>query len=314
MLVPYLLQQCLTLVSLAALYALIAIGYSLTHTVTRQFNLAHGGLVAIGAYAALIALVFGYSQGALAPLAFLLLAGAGLVTAATWGWAMHRLIYRPLARDPGFAPLVATIGLSIAIAEGIRLLQQSGTLFVRPVLRVRLTFFAETGFPVVVTGGHAAVLAVSGLALAVLFVAHGRTGWGRALRAVADDPGMAALVGLSPGRIAGGAFLVAGALAGLAGGMIIVRYGVASPYMGLLLGLKGLTAAIVGGIGSPRGALAGAVLLATVETVWQVGFPGDYKEVAVFALLVIALIFRPDGLVARPVVETAPGIGAVGRR
>lgn len=314
MLIPYLLQQCLTLISLAALYALIAVGYSLTHTVTRQFNLAHGGLVAIGAYAALMALVFGYSQGALAPLAFLLLTGAGLITAAAWGWAMHRLVYRPLAPHPGFAPLVATVGLSIAIAEGIRLLHQSGMLYVRPVLRARTTVFADTGFPVVMTGGHAAVLAVSILALAGLFLAHRRTGWGRRLRAVADDPGMAALLGLSPERIAGGAFLVAGALAGLAGGMIIVRYGVASPYMGLLLGLKGLTAAIVGGIGSPRGALAGAVLLATVETGWHIGFPGDYKEIAVFALLIVTLIFRPNGLVARPAVETAPGIGGVARR
>ncbi len=120
---------------------------------------------------------------------------------------------------------------------------------------------------------------------------------------------MAALAGVATGRTVGLAFTLGAALAGIAGALTVVRYGVVGPYMGVVVGLKALTAAVVGGVGSVRGAVFGGFLVGAVETGWAAWFPSDYRELVVFALLVAVLIFRPDGLFARPRVERIPGVG-----
>lgn len=304
----YMLAQLVTAATIGSIYALIAVGYTLGHGVVRQFNLAHGALYATGAYAAFILAVFCGIYGIAGAIAFPVLLAVAVVVGAAYGLVASRLLYRRLAAPAGFAPLVASVGLLMFLAEYLRLLQQSGTLFLRPLFGARF-WLSRGGFPVVVTGSHLAVWATTAVALGGLGLWLARSRRGRELRAVADDPRMAALVGIATARMVGVAFALGAGLAGVAGALTVVRYGVVGPYMGVIVGLKALTAAVVGGVGSVRGAVLGGFLVAGLETGWAAWFPSDYREVVVFALLVAVLIFRPDGLLSRPMIERAPGPG-----
>ncbi|MCW5774129.1 MAG: branched-chain amino acid ABC transporter permease, partial [Rhodospirillaceae bacterium] len=154
-------------------------------------------------------------------------------------------------------------------------------------------------------------LGLAACAMAALLVARSR--FGRALRAVADDPGMARLLGISVERTILATFILGAALTGFAGALTVERYGSVWPYMGFSLGLKAIAAAVIGGVGSLGGALVAAFVIAAAETWWTAYVAGDYRDVAVFVLLVAALIFRPDGLFARPVVDPVSGAGGARR-
>lgn len=306
----YLLGLVPTILTLGTIYALAASGYTLIHAVTRRFHLAVGALFALGAYVCFIAFAMLDILGVQSALAIVGAAAAiALAASAAGGAALHAFhLVRPGAGANPTAPLVVTVGLLIASAEAIRLLHESHTLFLPPPL---------TGTAMIRAGGELFVVPVRVLAVfpvglaawiaAALLLARSRLG--RAVRAVADDPGMARLLGISVDRTVLCAFVVGGLLAGFAGMLSTERYGAVWPYMGLLLGLKAIAAAIIGGIGSLGGALVVGFVIAGVETLWTAYVSGEYRDIALFALLVLALIFRPDGLFARPVVDPISGPG-----
>jgi branched-chain amino acid transport system permease protein len=307
----YALQQVPTILAIGSLYALAACGYTLIHAVTRQFNLALGAAYVTGGYAAFIAVtlldILGWPLG-LAMFGAVLLGGAA--TAAATGAALRTLsMPTALGRGNPVAPLVTTIGLWIVCAEAVRLLHRSHTLFTPSPLPGSLAIGESWALPL----SQVALPPSAALALAAtLWLVH-RSQLGRGIRAVADDLPMAALLGVAVGRVVGYAFVLGAVLTGLAGALAVARYGAVWPHMGLVFGLKALAAAVIGGIGSLAGAIAGAFLIAAIETVWSAYLAGDYRDVAVFAVLILALVFRPDGLFMRPVADGAPGPGGTRR-
>lgn len=299
----YALQQLVNGISIGAVLGLVAVGYALVYGVTGSIQFAYGELYMIGAV-----LVAGFCL-ALPSLALTIVLAA-LVT-ATYGWATERVIWRPV-REAGVLPgLIAAIGLSLALREYVRLAQGSENKWLPPILpgswRVALG-----GFELHI--GHTQVLAL-GLAAALacaLGWALARTRVGRAWRACADDPEAAALVGVDVAGTVSAAFVVGAALAAVAGTVVAVQYGEADFSMGYLMGFKALTAALLGGFGSVPGAFVGALLIGLLEAGWSAAFGLAWKDAAVFAVLILVLVFRPQGLFRGRAADSGPALRSRG--
>ncbi len=293
----YFLQQTLNGLSLGCVYALIAIGYTLVYGITGVINFAYGPLYTIGAFV-LVAAWAGTALGLAVPLVLAAGALAGAVTGAAFGWTMDRLAFRPLRDAARTVPLIAAIGLAMALQEWIRLAQGPRTRYVLVAERTTWPLLDGGGFTVYVSLGHVIVgLATAAIGLWLWWL-HGRTAFGRAQRAIAQDAGMARLLGIDVDRTVGRVFMLGGALAGLAGVFAAAQYGVVTFKTGALIGLKALTAALLGGIGSLPGAALGGMLVALAEAWTSAYVASEWKEVAVFGLLVLVLLLRPQGLLA----------------
>jgi branched-chain amino acid transport system permease protein len=297
----YFLQQTLNGLSLGCVYALIAVGYTLVYGITRVINFAWGPLYTLGAFLIVIGVAAGAWRGPETPLvALLLLIIIAMATTAAWGWSMERLVFRPLRHAATSVPLIAAIGLMIALQELIRLAQGPRTRYLLVADTRPWTLVEGEGFDVVLPVGHVLVGAATLLIATGLWWLQTRTDFGRSQRACAQDVRMAALLGVDVDRTVARTFLLGGALAGAAGAFAAIQYGVVTFRMGALVGLKALTASIVGGIGSLPGAILGALIVALTES-WTAGYvASEWKEVAVFGLLVGLLWFRPQGLLGTP--------------
>lgn len=290
----YLLQQLANAMAPSAIYALLAAGYAVIYGITGRINLAFGEFATVGAFAALSGVLLGAGVTSAAPA--LALAGLALaaLTGGALGGALWTLVFAPLHRRNTQALLIATIGLAITLAEALRLLAGSRLRWLQPLFALPWHVGPLTLNP--------SQFILAGLALAVV-TAVGltirRTAFGRAYRAVSDDPGAAALMGVAIDRTIATACVIGSMLAGIAGYVIATHYGVVSFAMGTMLGLKALTAAVIGGIGSIPGAAVGGLMIGLVEGLWAGYLPGDYRDVAVFCALAATLALRPDGLLGR---------------
>jgi branched-chain amino acid transport system permease protein len=290
----YALQQALDGLPLAAIYALLAAAYSLVYGLVGRINLAFGDLAAAGGYAAALGALLAAGQ---TPATIL---GAGLAlggaAAALWGIATSRWVFYPLRNASGQQALVASVGLAMAIDEFLRLAQGNRPVWVSPMLNAPFGLARSDEF--VVTSALDALLsgAFAILAGLILVAAIRFTRFGRRWRAYAEDPLAAQLFGVSPRAILAQTFALAGAFAGLSGFVMTMYYGSVGYAAATGLGLKALVAAILGGVGSIRGALIGGLLVGAFEAVWQACFSVDYRDVAVFSLLAITLALKPGGL------------------
>jgi branched-chain amino acid transport system permease protein len=291
----YFLQQTLNGLSLGCVYALIAVGYTLVYGITGVINFAYAPLYTIGAFV-LVAAWAGTAVGMAVAVVLTLAVAAGAVTGAAFGWAMERTVFRPLGGAARSVPLIAAIGLAIALQEWIRLSQGPRTRYVLVAERTTWPLIEDAGFAVYVSLGHLLVgLATVAIGLWLWWLQR-RTAFGRAQRAIAQDRGMASLLGIDVDRTVAQTFMLGGALAGLAGVFAGAQYGVVTFKTGALIGLKALTAALLGGIGSLPGAAMGGLLVALTEAYTAAYVASEWKEVAVFSVLVLMLIFRPQGL------------------
>jgi branched-chain amino acid transport system permease protein len=294
--VLYVLQQALNGTVLGCIYALLAVGFSLVYGIIGRINFAFGELLMLGAYQTVIAavpLVVMSGAGALA-LPIVLLIAAGMT--AGQGWAVERLVFRPLRGAQTHIPLIAAIGASVFLQELVRLLQGARDRWLAPVLTERFTLVGEGVFPVTVSLAQALIVALTLAASGGLWWLLSRTDFGRSHRACSDDMRMAALLGVDTDRTVGATFALGAACAGAAGFIVALHYGGVNAYMGALLGFKALTAAVVGGIGSVPGAFLGGLLIAALETGWAAWLPLEGKDVAVFTALIVVLVIRPTGL------------------
>ena len=292
----YLAQQLLNGVMLGAVLGLVAVGYTLVYAVTGSIPFAYGELYMIGAIL-LVDLVFAIGATGLAPVALVLslafAAAAGLT--APWGIGMERLAWRPVAPAGLLPTLIAAIGLAGALREAVRLTHGSGNKWLPAVVPGRLIFAEASGFGVIVGYTQILILAAAvAIAFSLMFIMRS-TRLGRALRACADDPGAAALLGVDVGRTIAAAFLIGAALAALAGGLVALHYGQADFFMGYLAGFKALTAALLGGFGSIGGALLGGLAIGIFEALWSAYLGLAYKDAAVVAVLILVLVLRPEG-------------------
>lgn len=304
--IGYFLQQFVNGAVVSSLYALIAVAYALVYGITGRINLAFGEMATTGAYGAVIGVVAAVSLGR-PDIAGALSLGVAMAIAVTvlWGNAIARTIVVPLMRKRSAATIVATLGAAIALEEALRLAQGTRERWLQPVLNDPHILYGGS-FPVIVTTMQGLILWATLLTILALLLAMRVTAFGRDWRAVADDPKMAGLVGIDVPDTVLKSFSAASVLAALAGAILTLHYGGTSFSMGLMIGLKALVAAIVGGIGSPGGAALGGLVIGLIETFWSAYMPMAYRDVVVLGILVVVLILRPGGLVGFPVQGRRP--------
>ena len=306
---PYLVQQTVNALILGAIYGLTAVGYTLVYGVIGVINFAYGEIYMLGAFAALgVFAVLGITGGSWLPLALLAALATGMLVSGVHARVAERLVFRPLARQPSRA-LIAAIALSIALQEYARLAQGSRSHWLSAIHFGDVTLLERAGFAAHVTGLQTVIVALAlmiGMGLALIV---GRSRYGRQMRAVAQDPRMAAMLGVDVDLTVARTFALGGALAGAAGVIDAVYYGGVGFFMGYIVGFKALTAALLGGIGSVGGALLGGLLIGAIETFWAAYLDASYRDVAVFGVLVLVLTLRPSGLlgVEEAPMERAPG-------
>jgi branched-chain amino acid transport system permease protein len=309
------LQQLINGLSLGALYALIAVGYTVVYGIVQLINFAHGEIFMIGAFGALATwLVIGRDGTGLWLLPFMLV--GGIVAAVGVALLTERFAYRPLRNAPRLAPLITAIGVSVFLQEFVRLF--FGRIPGFPDSKRAIPFpqiDVVTG-PAIQLGEltiqRAALFTIIALLIcsAILYVFVNRTRLGRAMQATSQDPDTARLMGINVDRIIMVAFGLGAALAAVAGLAWGLRYTNIDFRMGFLAGLKAFTAAVLGGIGNIAGAVVGGLVLGVVESMATAFIPGTFggsawKDVWAFVLLILVLVFRPQGLLGARVVDRA---------
>ena len=303
------LQQIFNGLVQGSVYALVALGYTMVYGILGLINFAHGEVVMVGAMVALTASKALLAAG-LPPLLVLL---ASLMVPAVicmaLGYTIERVAYRPLRNAPRLAPLITAIGVSIVL-QNLAMIFWGREYHAFPQL---LPNNAHTVGGAVINDVQIIIVLVALLMMAGLMLLVHRTRLGRAMRAVAENPSAAALMGVDANRVISATFMLGSALAAVAGVMVGANYGIVHYYMGFLLGLKAFTAAVLGGIGNLRGAMLGGVLLGLIESLGA-GYIGDlsggffgsnYQDVFAFFVLIAVLIFRPSGLLGERLAERA---------
>ena len=294
----YALQQTINALNLAAFTVPLALAYALIYGLIGRINMAFGELAMIGAFGA----VFGLLTAIGAHLASLTLVlgmalAVAVALAALCGWLVARSIVLPLIDRPPRSFIVATVGLGLVIAEGLRIAQGSREIWLQPMLEDQIVL-AEGPFPVVITLMRVLILTGAACAMLGLFLFMRHSSFGRAWRAVADDRLMARLSGIDPAAVTAFTVLLAAAIAGFAGAIIAMSYGGTAHSGGFLLGLKALIACLLGG-GTLGGALVGGLLLAALETGWSAYFGSGERDIFVLTAITLLFLLRPDGLVGR---------------
>jgi branched-chain amino acid transport system permease protein len=292
----YGLQQGLSALPSAAIYALLACAYALIYGLTGRILLSFGEFAALGALAAVVGVALVLSLAVSTPASGLIVAFVvAIAVCALHGFAMGRFVLRHLSRANGQQMLIATIGLAIALSEYLRLAQGPDLRWLPPVFNEPWSLARAGAFVVTVTplglGLAAAGLGVTlGLVLLIRLSAYGR-----AWRAVSDDAKTAALFGVDARAVHDRALILACSACGMAGVIVTVVYGGMGFAGGFTLGLKALVAAILGGVGSVPGAALGGLCIALFEVLWSSMMPLEQRDIAVYAVLAIVLIVRPGG-------------------
>ena len=304
--VGYLVQQLLNGLALGAIYCLIAIGYAQVFSLLEIVNFAFGELYMMGAYFALIGFVLLAGIGLdRSVLGAALALGLAVALALPWGWAIERVVYRPLglARAGNAArliPLVSAIGLSIFLQNLVRVTQGNRDKWLSPIGERSFSVPLGDGAQLSIGGVQLAIIAGTAVVCAGLWLILERSRFGRQQRACAQDRVAAMLLGIDVDRVIARTFMLGAALAGIAGFGALVYYGEADPSMGYNVGFKALSAAVLGGIGSLGGAMIGGVLIGLAEALWSAYFDGAYRDVVIFGVLIATLVLRPAGLFGDP--------------
>lgn len=300
----YFLQQLVNGLTLGAIYALIAIGYTMVYGIIGMINFAHGEVFMIGAFMGVIAFtLLGLAGISFVPLAVVMVLLCAMGFTAVYGWTIERIAYRPLRGSFRLAPLISAIGMSIVLQNFVQVTQGARVRPMQPVISGSIELMRADSFAVSISYIQILIIIVTVALMAGLTYVVTRTPLGRAQRACEQDLTMASLVGINVDRTISMTFVIGAALAAVAGVMVAMYYGVVDFFMGFVAGVKAFTAAVLGGIGSLPGAMLGGMLIGLIEAFWSAYFSIEYKDVAAFAILILVLIFRPTGLLGRPDVE-----------
>ncbi len=300
----YFLQQLVNGVTLGAIYGLIAIGYTMVYGIIGMINFAHGDIYMIGAFISLIGfLLMGVLGVSYVPLALAIVLLMAMVFTAAYGWAVERVAYRPLRGSTRLAPLISAIGMSIVLENYVQLAQGARVKPLQPIVEGTMTLASTENFHVTISVLQIVIFFLTLVLMAAFTYIIRHTRLGRAQRATEQDMTMASLLGVNVDRTISITFVIGAALAAVAGLMVTLYYGVIDFYIGFVAGIKAFTAAVLGGIGSLPGAMLGGLLIGLIEAFWSGYFSIAYKDVAVFGILILVLIFRPTGLLGRPEIE-----------
>ena len=280
-----LLQQLVNGVMLGAVYALIAIGYTLIFGVLGMLHLAHGEVFMIGAFVGLM-VATAYAGNVMLALA------AAMVATGLLGVLIERVAFRPLRGAHHLAPLATTIGAGIALQETARWYfgpEQKGF-----PSTIAVTLW-ELG-PLRVSSVQVFILAAALVLMAAVSVFLARTRAGRALRATAEDPTVAGLLGVNVSAVIVLVFFVASALAGAAGVLVGLAYNSVHPFIGVQMGIKGLVVMLLGGLGNVPGAMLGGLVLGILEVLGVAYFASSYRDAFAFGAVMLMMLLRPEGL------------------
>jgi branched-chain amino acid transport system permease protein len=300
----YFLQQTINGLTLGSIYGLIALGYTMVYGIVGMINFAHGEIFMIGAFISVIAFTaLGLIGITWAPLAIVLVLLIAIVFTAAYGWAVERIAYRPLRGSFRLAPLISAIGMSIFLQNYVQLAQGAKLRTLPAVITGGLPLFEQDGFVVQISTIQIAIVILTLALMGVLTFLIDYTRLGRSQRACEQDMGMAGMLGIDVDRTISLTFVIGAALAAGAGLMVTLYYGSVDFFIGFLAGVKAFTAAVLGGIGSIPGAMLGGLLIGLVEAYWGGYVSGAYKDVSVFAVLILILTVMPTGLLGKSHVQ-----------
>jgi branched-chain amino acid transport system permease protein len=295
-------QQLINGLALGAVYALIALGYTMVYGILQLINFAHGEVYMIGAYLGIIVLgaltYLGLTAYSLT-LSLLITVLVSMAFCAMYGAAIERIAYRPLRNATKLAPLISAVGMSIILQNVVMLTQGKEYKNLPPMLPSEgFTLFGANVSPVQVF-----ILSGSILIMIALHLFVQKTRLGKAMRATSQDRVMAGLVGININQVISITFMIGSALAAVAGVMVTLYYGVVHFFMGYLAGIKAFTAAVLGGIGSIPGAMLGGFMLGLIENFCASYISSVYKDAFAFLVLIVTLILRPAGLLGQRAVD-----------
>jgi branched-chain amino acid transport system permease protein len=306
-----LIQQIINGLVLGSMYALIALGYTMVYGIINLINFAHGDVLMVGALTSWSVIIWAQASlpGTPGYVILLLSLAVAFVVAAVLNFTIERVAYRPLRNSPKLAPLITAIGMSI-------LLQTLAMIIWKPNFKSYPNLLPATQYNIggaVITFTQVMILVSTVVSLVILMWLVNRTKLGRAMRATAENPRVAALMGVKPDLVISATFIIGAVLAALAGVMWASNYGTAQHAMGFLPGLKAFTAAVFGGIGNLAGAVVGGVLLGLIEALGA-GYIGEltggvlgshYSDIFAFVVLIVVLTLRPSGLLGERVADRA---------
>ncbi len=304
-----LLQQILNGLVLGSVYALVALGYTMVYGILQLINFAHGEVLMIGAMVAVWLVPMLLATGLPPAVVLLIVVLAAIPVCMALSVAMERLAYRPLRNAPRLAPLITAIGMSIV-------LQTVAMIIWKPNPIVFPDLLPTTPVPIfgaILAPKQILILVVAALMMTGLMLLVNKTRLGRAMRATAENPRIAGLMGVNANQVIAATFAIGAALAAVAGVLVALNYNIVHFSMGFIPGLKAFTAAVLGGIGNIAGAVVGGLLLGIIESLGA-GYIGDltggflgshYQDIFAFAVLILVLLFRPSGIMGERVADRA---------
>jgi branched-chain amino acid transport system permease protein len=303
------LQQIINGLVLGSMYALVALGYTMVYGIINLINFAHGEVLMVGALTSWTVVTLLADSGMPGWLIMLISLLCAIVVCAALNFSIEKLAYRPLRTAPRLAPLITAMGMSL-------LLQTLAMIVWKPNPKPYPLLLPTEPLNIggaVISVTQCLILGLTAVILAGLMYLVNRTKLGRAMRATAENPRVAALMGVRPDMVISATFIIGAALAAVAGVMWAANYGTVQHTMGFLPGLKAFTAAVLGGIGNLAGAVVGAILLGLVEAIGA-GYLGEltggvlgsqYVDIFAFIALILVLTLRPQGLLGERVADRA---------
>jgi branched-chain amino acid transport system permease protein len=303
------IQQIINGLVLGSMYALVALGYTMVYGIINLINFAHGEVLMFGALISWTVVTAMAGSGLPGWLLMLISLPVAIVICCTLNFTIEKVAYRPLRNAPRLAPLITAIGMSL-------LLQTIAMILWKPNPKPYPSLLPAEPFDIggaVISVTQILILGLTAVILATLTWLVNRTKLGRAMRATAENPRVAALMGVKPDFVISATFVIGAALAAVAGIMWAANYGTVQHTMGFTPGLKAFTAAVLGGIGNLAGAVVGGLLLGLVEALGA-GYLGEltggvlgshYADIFAFVALILVLTLRPAGLLGERVADRA---------
>jgi len=303
------IQQIINGLVLGSMYALVALGYTMVYGIINLINFAHGEILMVGAMISWTVVTALADAGLPGWLLMLIGLACAIVVCAVLNYSVEKIAYRPLRNAPRLAPLITAMGMSLLLQVVAMIIWKPNP---KPFPLLLPTTPFDLGGPVI-TVTQCLILGLTVAILAALMYLVNYTRLGRAMRATAENPRVAGLMGVKPDFIISTTFVIGAALAAVAGLMWAANYGTVQHTMGFMPGLKAFTAAVLGGIGNLAGAVVGGVLLGLIEAIGA-GYLGDltggvlgshYADIFAFIALILVLTLRPSGLLGERVADRA---------
>ncbi len=304
-----LLQQILNGLVLGSVYALVALGYTMVYGILQLINFAHGDVLMVGAMVGVTVVSLLSQSGLPGPVVLLIAVAVAVPVCVVLSLFIERVAYRPLRNAPRLAPLITAIGVSIVIQTLAMIIWKPNPVVFPDLLPTDPVHI----FGAVLAPKQILILVVSSLMMAGLILLVNKTRLGRAMRATAENPRIAGLMGVNSNQVIAATFAIGASLAAVAGVLVALNYNIAQFSMGFIPGLKAFTAAVLGGIGNLAGAMVGGLLLGLIESLGA-GYIGDltggflgshYQDIFAFVVLIVVLVFRPSGLMGERVADRA---------